>query len=449
MAVAFGTATSAVSAATSWSVTKPASLVAGETVVAFIVSDGTNAPTLTGGDPWLTLASAGSSGGVAYRLAWKIAGASEPASYTAGQSSTSTGHASIIRVTRIGSVAPIFAVNATGQSSTSISTPTLTPGGLADLLIRFVGGNPGGNTVTWTSPASHTERTDQQSGTQTTGSAATLVLASGAAVGTANFTATASVSFAIGITVAVSDAAPQTVTPSAIASSEAFGTTQLNLSVTPSGIASGEAFGNLAISTPLPQSVTLSSIASGEAFGTARLGLYVGPTAIASSEAFGSARLSAVIGLTGIASAEAFGLTNAAIQQFITPVGIASGQAFGSTRLRIGYPRFIFARGIRSAERVSEPVVRLRHQRMLRNPSIQEAPAALNRPFNRFGIHRGITIIKRMDGSYYSARYPAQTELEEAEAFYLGGRFNPVSNEVADELIAAGYGAYLVLVEND
>lgn len=241
----------------------------------------------------------------------------------------------------------------------------------------------------------------------------------------------------------------QTVTPGSIASSEAFGTTQLNLTVAPTAIASAEAFGSLIITTPQTQTITPTGIASDQAFGNTTLGLFLKPSAIASGEAFGTHAVRAVIGPIGIASGEAFGSTNVAGEQFISPTGIFSRQAFGSTKLWLGIPQTVVVSGIASQERVSEPLIKLLHRRMLRNPSIQEAPAALSRPFNRFGIHRGISIIKRLDGSYYSARYPAQTELEEAEAFYLGGRFHPVSNEVADELIVAGYGAYLVLVEND
>ena len=65
----------------------------------------------------------------------------------------------------------------------------------------------------------------------------------------------------------------------------------------------------------------------------------------------------------------------------------------------------------------------------------------------RYGIHRGISILKRSDGTYYSTRFPAQTEIEEALANYLGGHVYVISKTVRDELVSAGYGSYITLEE--
>lgn len=56
---------------------------------------------------------------------------------------------------------------------------------------------------------------------------------------------------------------------------------------------------------------------------------------------------------------------------------------------------------------------------------------------------RGISLLQRMDNSYYWARFPAQTELEECKRFYLGGHVYPLSDEEVTELTNAGFGEYI------
>ena len=101
------------------------------------------------------------------------------------------------------------------------------------------------------------------------------------------------------------------ITPTGIASAEAFGTASLGLDVTPSGIASEEAFGTAVLTTGAVD-LTPSGIASEEAFGTAVVtqGFVLLPTGIPSTEAFGTAVITTgavTVSPTGIASAEAFG----------------------------------------------------------------------------------------------------------------------------------------------
>lgn len=167
---------------------------------------------------------------------------------------------------------------------------------------------------------------------------------------------------------------PQTLSPSAIASAEAFGTTKLNLTLFPSGIASAEAFGtpivisgltiypsaipsaeafgNLIIAGPLivlgiasqeafgsptvspgGVSVAPSGISSEELFGLPKLNLFVTPSGIVSGEAFGAARLLLYLLPTGIASAEAFGTATVKMILVIRPSGIASVEAFGTIKI--------------------------------------------------------------------------------------------------------------------
>lgn len=129
-----------------------------------------------------------------------------------------------------------------------------------------------------------------------------------------------------------------TVSPTAIASAEAFGTASINLTVAPSGIASAEAFGSPTLTTSY--TITGTGIASAEAFGTATItpgAVTVSPTGIVSAEAFGTATVSigaSTISPTGIESAEAFGaptVTPGAVT--VSPGAIASAEAFGTATI--------------------------------------------------------------------------------------------------------------------
>lgn len=76
-------------------------------------------------------------------------------------------------------------------------------------------------------------------------------------------------------------------------------------------------------------------------------------------------------------------------------------------------------------------------------PTVDETPAGWDRLFIRVNIARGITVIQREDDTTYEARYPAQTELEDAKNFWMGGHENYLTQEEADYLTNQGYGAYI------
>lgn len=158
------------------------------------------------------------------------------------------------------------------------------------------------------------------------------------------------------------------IEPTGIASIEAFGTHQINLTIHGTGIASTEAFGT---ATLVPELDT-TSIASGEAFGSHQINLTVHvsgiasaesvsnptvvagvvtvlPTGIASAEEFGSPTVDLTIHVTGIASAEAFGAPMVGRLE-ILPTAIASAEAFGTTELVY----VITPDGVASGEAVGE-----------------------------------------------------------------------------------------------
>lgn len=127
-----------------------------------------------------------------------------------------------------------------------------------------------------------------------------------------------------------------TVTPTGIASDEAFGSPSMtgNINLSPSGIATAEAVGT---PTELGNlNVAPSGIASVEVFGSPSITatLTVNPTGITSAEQVGNPSMtgSIVLVASGIATQEAFGsptadITSAAIA---IPTGIPSQEAFGT-----------------------------------------------------------------------------------------------------------------------
>lgn len=72
-------------------------------------------------------------------------------------------------------------------------------------------------------------------------------------------------------------------------------------------------------------------------------------------------------------------------------------------------------------------------------PTIRENPGGEYHPlFSRIEIPVGISVIKT-GGEYYEVRYPSSEEVQEAEAFYLGGITHTVTAEEKADLEAAGY----------
>lgn len=152
----------------------------------------------------------------------------------------------------------------------------------------------------------------------------------------------------------------QTISPGGIASAEAFGTPQLNLSILAAAIASLEAFG-AAVVQPGAVTVAPSGIASLEAFGNPTLATLftIIANAIASAEAFGdpALALSYTIAPNGIASAEVFGDPVLSIGALIIEAaGIASAEAFGAHVLAPGAV-LILPNGIPSAEIVGDALI--------------------------------------------------------------------------------------------
>lgn len=259
----------------------------------------------------------------------------------------------------------------TGVAGTT--TPALTTASLASAgqivlafcaVHSFTGAVP--NTFTWAGSYAGNEVTGGNQGTGGSGVIASVSFKVPAGPGTEspscswNNSANDRYILAVSIT-----EAGQNLSPSGVASGEAFGTPTITpgaVDIAPTGIASGEAFGTPTV-TPGAVDIAPTGIASGEAFGTPTIQATadIAPTGIASGEAFGTATITATNELlpTGIASGEAFGTAVISAGPVdIAPTGVASGEAFGLPTIAHGsISQFIEPVGIPSAEAVGTPTI--------------------------------------------------------------------------------------------
>ncbi len=162
----------------------------------------------------------------------------------------------------------------------------------------------------------------------------------------------------------IGGAGATTLSPTAIASTEAFGTAIVNpgvVTLSPTAIASVEAFGTLALVTEL---ITLSptAISTAEAIGSATLSVgpvTLSPTGLTSKEVFGSATISVAsitVSPTGITSDEAFGTAQLDFSTTLSPTAIAGAEAFGTLVVSTGVVT-LSPTGLASGEALGAPVV--------------------------------------------------------------------------------------------
>lgn len=168
--------------------------------------------------------------------------------------------------------------------------------------------------------------------------------------------------------VAPSASGDQSLSPSSIASGEAFGTAVITtgpVDIAPGGVASAEAFGT-AVITVGAVDIAPTGIASTEAFGTPTLGVGavdISPVGIASAEVFGTPIVAdegaQIIAPGGIPSSETFGTAVLSVGEVtISPTGIASAEAFGTPTITDSSAgQIISPTGIPSGERFGLPVV--------------------------------------------------------------------------------------------
>jgi hypothetical protein len=188
------------SATSSWSAAKPTGTAAGHLLIALAASTGAvgSIGTPTGGATW-TLLDSVSDGFAAARLFWKIAGGSEPSTYGFTQASSEFGASIVLAVTDADLSAPQHATSTAG-SSTTVTTPSLTPTASDDLDVRF-GVAAAAGPLGFTQPGTYSEREDTGDGIFIT--LATKTLSSTSATGTQNFTTSTEPINRAGLTVLV------------------------------------------------------------------------------------------------------------------------------------------------------------------------------------------------------------------------------------------------------
>ena len=81
---------------------------------------------------------------------------------------------------------------------------------------------------------------------------------------------------------------------------------------------------------------------------------------------------------------------------------------------------------------------------ILRPPTVEES---FGRPYALWWVsnRRGISLVKT-SGVWDEVDFPDVLLLEQAEAYYLGGHEYELSQAEYNDLVAAGYGAYIEIV---
>lgn len=156
--------------------------------------------------------------------------------------------------------------------------------------------------------------------------------------------------------------ASNVITPTSIASTEAFGTAVVAGPIIAIGIASTEAFGTHSVTTTgTPQTITATGMASEETFGAHAvydLATTIFPDGIVSEEAFGTLRIQiGDILPDGIDDGNLFGTATLSLDLgAIQPAGIVSGEVIGSHAVAQS-AGLVLVLGIPSAETFGTPTV--------------------------------------------------------------------------------------------
>lgn len=200
----FRSVASTTSGSASFTCAKPSGTVLADVLVAFQQQGVGSVGDLTTPSGWTLLTSVPDPNGGAAKVWWKVAGSSEPSTYSFTQN-TGTSLVAIAAISSASITTPVVAqVSSTLSSVSSVPTPSVTPPDATSVVLRWAGSVTPIGAVTWSPPATHTELADLQfAGASTSGSLAFKALSSGAATGSQSFTPSPSVSGYIGLAVVV------------------------------------------------------------------------------------------------------------------------------------------------------------------------------------------------------------------------------------------------------
>lgn len=188
----------------------PPTNVEGDLLVAFQTADVTADVDMTEptGDWFLVTSVLTGTFSLCTKVWYRVSNGHEPSTYTFSQGGSADTVVSIAAIQDAGTAIPVVATTTEDAPGASFDTPTTTPNGSHDLELRWVAGSDatGVAGVTWTSPATYTEKSDLQGGNFTTGSLASKSLSSNAATGVKTFTcSSAALDWAHGVTVDIVD----------------------------------------------------------------------------------------------------------------------------------------------------------------------------------------------------------------------------------------------------
>lgn len=198
------------SGSTSLGIAKPTGVVEGGVMVATVTAAGTGAVTTPSG--WTVVKSL-TQGSLRQATYYKVAGASEPASYSWSLGSSRAASGGIVDYSGVNQTVPVDAIASAGGESENAAIPSATTSAANDLVLAVASFATG---TTVTSDASTTERIDVKSSSNTTVVADFAQASAGA---TAAKTATPAVSSSAWIaqTVALRDASQATLSASTTA----------------------------------------------------------------------------------------------------------------------------------------------------------------------------------------------------------------------------------------
>ncbi|MFI6477351.1 hypothetical protein ACIBH1_05425 [Nonomuraea sp. NPDC050663] len=203
MAQLRSTPTSSQSTNPTYPVNKPGGTAAGDILIAFQTSAafGNAAMTApTGGTTWQPLGQRSDTEWAGTKVWWKVAGPTEPASYTFKQSSGPGGIAAIAAIWDHDGVTPQLLSAENADSDSTVTCPGLTPEAAPGVSLRWAAGLGAG--LAWQPPTGHVEQVDRTVG-EATAALAARVRTDTSPVAAATFTATGLPIFSHGFTVDV------------------------------------------------------------------------------------------------------------------------------------------------------------------------------------------------------------------------------------------------------
>src|SRR4051812_7446283 len=154
---------------TSLAITKPAGVVAGDVMIAAVGANGNTAITAPAGWSSVGLYDAAAWSNTGWiQVLFKIAGSSEPASYSWALGTTRPAAGTIVDYIGVDNAAPIqISAVGTGTASPAVA-PTITTTSANQMVISTVGGKNTSGAFTFTNPAGTTDRVEVYSSTGTT-----------------------------------------------------------------------------------------------------------------------------------------------------------------------------------------------------------------------------------------------------------------------------------------